>query len=58
MQTALILSFVDTDGKSNFVGLFTNRLDLENSCHSGCIYTIAGIENGIPFHTTNFTTKD
>jgi hypothetical protein len=58
MQTALILSLVGDDGKSTFVGFFTNRLDLENSCHSGCIYTIAGIENGIPFTTTNFTIKD
>ena len=58
MQTALILSFVDSDGKSNFVGFFTDRMDLENACHSGCIYTIAGIEKGIPFHTTNYTIED
>jgi len=55
MQTAMILSVVDDKGKSNFVGLFTNRADLENACHQDWTYTITGIENGIPFNTTNYT---
>lgn len=55
MQTALILSFVNDEGKSTFVGLFTNRVDLENACRKDWTYTIAGIEKGIPFHTKQFT---
>lgn len=55
METFLVLSLMKEDGKAVFVGAFIDMMDLENCCHSGHVYAIGGIKQGIPFTTTNFT---
>jgi hypothetical protein len=54
METFLILAQTKDNGKNVFVGCFTHWDDLMACCHADYVYSVSGINIGIPFHKTNY----
>ena len=54
MKTFLVLALVTEDGTCEFVGCFTQMIDLEACCHEDHVYSISGIRDGQCFYKSHF----